>query len=265
MPLVIPGLVLAEPADRTAWLPRIGIHDVFRSGAVTASSTADGFLASNVTNGLTYDWWRSTGQAEEWIAVELDEAATCDYLAVAAHSLAGSEVTPQYHDGSTWVDAADPLVPADSQCLMWAFEPVVARQWRLRIRNSGSPVSVGVLYCGQAHVVPVGLPIGFAPPGFNERTKYETRRSVAGNSLGATVVSEGVEADFQFRYLPEAWVRTEWYRLQAELKRYPCFIAWSDKRGAGDVVFGYTSRDPSASYSSHGRMDVRLRIDGVVR
>lgn len=265
MPLVIPGLVLTEPADRTAWLPRIGIHDVFRAGTVTASSTADGFPALNVTNGLTYDWWRSTGQTEEWIAVALTEAATCDYLAVAAHSLAGSEVTPQYHDGSAWLDAADPLVPADSQCLMWVFEPVVARQWRLRIRNSGQPVSVGVIYCGKADVVPMGLPIGFAPPGLNERTKYRTTRSVAGNSLGATVVSEGVSATFNFRLVEADWVRSVWYRLQADLKRYPCFVAWSDQRGAGDVVFGHAERDPSASYASHDRLDLTLRIDGVVK
>lgn len=265
MPLVIPGLVLTEPADRTAWLPRIGIHDVFRAGTVTASSTADGFPALNVTNGLTYDWWRSTGRAEEWIAVELDEAATCDYFAVAAHSLAGSEVTPQYHNGSTWQNAAAPLVPADSQCLMWVFPPTVSRRWRLRIRNSGTPVSVGIIYCGHALTVPVGLPIGFGPPGMNERTEYDVIRSVAGNTLGANVVSEGATADFRFQYVPESWARQYWYQLARDLKRWPCFIAWSDRRGAGDVIFGHASRDPGASYSTHDRMDLSLRIDGVVR
>jgi len=65
---------------------RIG-HDSItaRAAAITASDALTGYPALAAANALTYSFW-SAGLPATW-EVDLDEAETCDYFAIAAHTL----------------------------------------------------------------------------------------------------------------------------------------------------------------------------------
>lgn len=222
---------------------RIGIDNIVRTGTVTASSAETGFPASAAKNPLTYEFWRPTS-LDAWWKVDAGNPVSVNYCGIAAHSIgsSGANVTVQYStDDSTWVTVMGENQGDDSP-IMFLFDTIVARYWRIFIQGSVVP-SVGVVYFGQALEMQRPCYSGIAPINFNRSTVIRPNRSENGQWLGRSVIRQGVSTNVSFRHLEYGWYRTNFDPFAKLAIKYPFFFAWRPDGYTDAVGYVWTTQD----------------------
>jgi hypothetical protein len=219
--------------------PRIGYHNLFRDGTVTVSSEDANHPKELAFDGLTYDGWRPTSGDEQWIEVENAVAEDADYMAVAAHTLAGCTLTPQYSTdgGGSWVDLADPFQPSDNSPIVWEFDTVNAGKYRLLVESAPDVFSLGAIHVGERMTLPRGFPIGWSPPSLNERTEFSNTMSEGGQILGRSVTRRGVTVDGVAKMVTMTWAREDWLDFIASAENYGFFF-WRTIMEENEIVYG---------------------------
>jgi hypothetical protein len=226
---------------------RIGIDNIVRTGTVTASSAETGFPASAAKNPLTYEFWRPTS-LDAWWKVDYGSPVEVNYCGIAAHSIgtSGANVTVQYStDDSTWVTVMGENQGDDSP-MMFLFESVTARYWRIFLQGSVVP-SVGVVYFGKALEMQRACYSGIAPINFNRTTVIRPNRSENGQWIGRSIVRQGVSTSVAFRHLDYDWYRQNFDPFAKEAIKYPFFFAWRPDIYYDAVGYVWTTRDISPS------------------
>lgn len=246
-----------------AHLPRIGYKNLFRDGTVSASSEDTDYPKENAYNGLTYDAWRSTGAASEWIRTQVS-SQNADYMAIAAHTLAGCDVKPQRStDGSAWTDLENAYTVPDNRPIVWEWTSVADVYWRLLIQNAPGVVSIGAIHVGLKTSMLKGLPAGFEPPELNEDVVYTNTMSQGGLSLGRSVVRRGVRAQISTEPVTYTWAREDWLSFIESARSYAAFFWWS-YLGKTEIVYGGID-DEQARFTTPQEVGTRFRITGINR
>lgn len=219
-------------------LPRVGWRSI--SGAITASSAAEGFEAPLGADPATYTAWRPTSAPATW-EIDAGEPVTVDYCGVGAHDAGaqGASLAVEYWDGTEWVEAAS-AAPADDSAVLFLFAPVSAERWRLVV--TGAVARIGNVRFGAVTVLPrrstfaPALPITEA-----ERLEYQTNVSATGEWLGRSVVSAGLEFAVAVEHMPEAFAAGEWaaFRRHANEGAGTFFIAPKPGSYPSEVAYAW--------------------------
>jgi len=255
-------IVGASPDDEPD-LPRIGHENFFRTGTVTVSSEDAAHPKELAYDGFTYDGWRTTGGATEWIAVDRGSAQSADYLAIAAHTLTGCDLTPQHSDdGSSWSNIESAYTAVDNRPIVWEFASVSKRHWRLLIENAAAAVSLGAIHVGLKLQLPAALPVGWQPPTLNEKIEYSNVMSQGGQLLGRNVVRRGAEARVTTDPMTYLFARDEWLTFLETAERFAVFFWWSMGDQAEILYGGIT--DPSAQFTGRD-VSAQFQIEGINR
>lgn len=246
-----------------AHLPRIGYKNLFRDGTVTVSSADSDHPKELAYDGLTYDAWKTTGAASEWIRTQVS-SQSADYMAIAAHTLSGCNVTPQHSaDGASWTNLEAAYTVPDNRPIVWEFTSVAAAYWRLLIENAPGAVQIGAIHVGLRTPMAFGLPLGWEPPELNERVEYTTPMSQGGQILGRSVVRRGVEADVSSDPVSFTWAREDWLDFIEVARSYGVFFWWTFL-GKGEIVYGGVE-DERVRFSREIYVRTEFKIKGINR
>lgn len=208
--------------------PRILWDDVLRQGTLAASTETAGSEAQNVVDGLTWDHWMPT-ELPATLEVELDEAVEVDCALIAGHDLGDFGATAQweYNDGSDWVAMTDGVLPGDNRVTMWLFEAVTSNRFRLYIDGPADATpSIAIAMLGPALVMERKLWRGHVPITLAKQTTVLTGMSEGGQTLGRSVLREGVEFPISFDNLSQQWIRDEFLPFMDSAVVWPFGWAW---------------------------------------
>lgn len=242
----------------------VGWRNVFTDGALDATSETDEGPAENAVDGLTWDWWITSGNPAT-LTVELGIVTACDYLAIAAHNLGsqGCSIALQGSaDNAAWVDVGGPFYPGLDVPYLWRFPSQEFVFWRVVI--DGNTCSLGVLQAGAALVLPEGIFVGHKPATLNRKPELMPNKSERGQFLGRSVIRTGAGVSISQDRVARDWVRTEWDALARHAETRPLFFAWRYDEYPGEVIYGWSSDGASAEQGNNGFMKVSLEIEGQV-
>lgn len=258
--------IVSGPASRT---PRIGYRNLFREGTVTVSSEDSDHPKELAYDGLTYDGWRGLGgsPSEEWIRVEISGSptATADYMAIAAHTLAGATLTPQRSaNGTSWTNLETAFVAQSNRPIVWEWTEVAAPYWRLLIQHAPNPVQIGAIHVGRKLTLPRGFAPGWEPPALNENVTYSNTMSEGGQILGRHVVRRGVKVEAQTANMLYTFAKDDWLPFVESAEQYAAFF-WRVIEGEAEIMYGGMTSH-GAEFSQRGMfVNARFTLAGISR
>ena len=214
-------------------------------GAAAASTTDAAYTVNGPLNSMTYERWRPTAVPATW-EYNHGSAASADYAAMAAHTLAGCTIRFERWTGSAWAALTPDTLLADNSPVLAIFQPVTAQVWRLNVL-SGPVGSVGVVRFGAALQMEQPFFAGHTPIDFGRQTVLRTNQSETGQYLGRTKQRTVLTTSYSWQHLSEAWVSANWKTLQLAVEVEPFWIAW---RPAESGAVGYCQTDavPAPQY-----------------
>ncbi len=221
--------------------PMILANNLAIGATASATSEAQGFPASAVTNPLTYERWAPATAGSH--AITIDVPSQIDTIAIAAHTLGtnGAHVIISVFltDVAEWVDLYSDIATGDEPIVL-PFNTITAiSQVRITINKQAE---IGVIYIGERLLMPLTIYGGHTPDTLGRTVEFTTAESVTGNFLGRTVERSGYEASYSFKYLGAAWYRQHFDRFASDAIRNPFLIAWYPFKYPKEVVYGWTDR-----------------------
>lgn len=282
MAVVISSEFVLNEADAAIPLsyPRILYHDVWGGagtesgvgGTISASSEESGYEGEHVADYFTWDYWRPTSLPAT-VEVQLDAAADVNYALIAGHTLGstGNSVTPQYHDGSGWVDLADEFSPGTDHVLAFLFESVTASRFRFLVDGSNSPddmPSIAVAMMGTALAMQRGVTLNHRPVTMSRKTKARPQISETGQTLGRSIEREGVATEIAFENIEADWLRANFDPFIESARVYPFGWVWHPVSYPSEVAFLWTPSGKEDIVPEHAglqdRMNVAFEVEGIV-
>ena len=228
---------------------RIGHNSLtLDGGTVSASTSAAGFEAANLSNGLTYARWKPVS-VSAWVKVVATTETAASYMGVAGHTLGTNGCTVKAQgssNGTTWSDLSADISPVDDSPIMFLFAPATYTQFRLLI-SSGNPPVIGAFYVGATLDMMRPVYGNVIPMELSRVTKQYPRKAVSGQFLGQSKVREGVKGSITWKNLNDAWYRENFDPLAEHAIDDPYFIAWNPLRSPDAAAFVWTNDDVSPS------------------
>lgn len=273
MAVVISSEFVLSEADAEIPLsyPRILYDDIFRDGTITASSEQTDFEAENVSDGLTWDYWKPD-DLPAWIEVQTDAAEEVDY-ALLVHTLgsSGTTVKAQYHNGSAWVDLTQEVSPGTDRVLAFLFGEVTASRFRFYFSGENSPAelpAVKVAMMGKALAMQRGVTLNHAPITLSRRTVARPQISEGGKLLGRSILREGVATTIAFEHLEADWLRENFEPFIESARVYPFGWVWHPVSYSAEVAYVWTPAGSEDIRPEHAgnpdRMNVTFEVEGVI-
>lgn len=243
---------------------RIGWQTLTRDAVVTASSEAESWPASALSNVMTYERWKPAA-VPAWVQFDAGRAVEVDYLGIASHALGSAGATfslQRSSDGATWSDVVT-AEPADDSAMMVLFEPVSARYWRLNV--TGAVASVGILYLGKVLETYRPVSPGHSPGSLSRMTEIMPNVSTGGQFLGRSVIRQGYETSYEWEHLPAQWYRDYFDPFAKSAIKYPFFIAWNPLRRPAEVLYAWVPKDDIQPENMGVRdwMRVRFKVEAI--
>jgi len=266
MPVIIANEILLSPELQEQPLnnARIGWNTITRTGTPSASSSANNSLVLAPANGLTYQFWQPVS-LPAWWQIDNGSPIEIDYVGIAAHEFGsnGNLIEIQYSDDEdTWTTVAD-ANPNDNRPLMFLFEAVTARYWRVLI-DSGTAPRVGVIYVGKVLQMQRAIYGGHSPITLSRDTEIRPNTSEGGQWLGRSIIRDGVSTSFNWSNLKAAWYRSNFDPFVKSARRFPFFIAWRPLKYPNEIGYVWTSGDITPQNSgTKDYMDVSLPVSGL--
>jgi len=187
-----------------------------------------------------------------------------DYLAIAAHTLAGATITPQHSsDGNTWTDLDDSFIPDNNDPIIFEYEGVWDEYFRLFIDDAVNPISIGAIHCGQKLTMERGLPVGWKPPELNEDIEYTNTISEGGQIIGRNIKRRGVSCDVVSNPVTWEFAREDWNDFIETANIWAVFFWWVFDGKAEIIYGGMTEKDVSFSHTRF--LNVRCKLMGINR
>lgn len=249
----------------TAYHPRIGwdAYNIQGNGIMSASTEAAGFDVNALENPLTYDKWKPTA-LPAWCALDIgDSSSGVNYVGIAAHTLEGFTVKIQSStDNMAWTDRSDPQTPTDNSAILFLFNDVTARYWRVYITGTGIP-SIGVVYFGEVLAVERAIYGGVTPITLSRQTIISNNKSDSGNWLGRSLIRRGLTGSAQFKNLSSTFYRTYFDPFVRSARQYPFFFAWRPTVFNDDIAYVWTPDDIAPQNNgTRALMDVSFDMMG---
>ncbi len=222
--------------------PIILANNLLIGQPATATSAANGFPASAVTNPLTYERWAPATGGSNAVTIDLP-GGTFDTIAIAAHTLGTNGVTftiAGWMPYWGWVDVITQTPTTDEPFVLCFGANKIYSKLRITIDKQAE---IGVVYAGKRLEMPLTIYGWHTPDTIGRETDIKTARSVSGNFLGRTVVRRGYEARYEFKHLGAAWYRSHFEPFAKDAITNPFFIAWYPSKYPNEVIYGWVEQD----------------------
>jgi hypothetical protein len=242
---------------------RLCIDNIVKNGTVTASSETTGFPAIAAANPLTYNYWKPATLPATW-TVDAGSAKPVGYVGIASHDLGeiSATVAVEYSlDNSTWVQV-DSLTPTDNSPIIFLFEPITARYWRLNV--SGTSPFIGVVYIGMPLEMQRPCFAGLNPIDLTRNTTIRPNVSVGGQWLGRSVIRQGNVMSIAFQNLGFQWYKQNFDPFVELARTDPFFFAWRPDGYPASVGYVWVNSDISPTTSGkRDLVDVGFTMEGL--
>lgn len=209
------------------------------AGTITASTEVEGFEAALAASPNTTTFWQPSETPASW---EIDFGGTVDVDAVgiAAATLAGRVVEVDTYAGGSWTERIS-CSPTDDSALLMLFETVAAE--RVRVRIEGTVPVVGVIYAGEALVLPVREFVKMGPMRHSPRTEFADNITEGGQWKGRSVARIAKVASFSWDYLPASFVDGAFVAFQKAARTRPFFLAALPSISAAECHYTWVRSD----------------------
>jgi hypothetical protein len=267
MIVISQSVVLAsfEAADERN--PRIGWHNLVTADNVTADEEAEDEPVSNIANAATYLRWRGTSTSDQTVTVDLSAAQDVDYFAIAKHNLGSTGATLTFQsstDGSSWTDVTSPLMFNSDNVVIYEFETVFARFFRLSIVPDTAPPSIAVLYIGETMVLQRRIYVGHTPLPYGRKSTVSNGRSESGEFLGRVLRRQFLESAVDLQNITPAWYRTNMEPFIQAATTRPFFWCWRPSSYPDECGYAWLSDDVKMSNQrSNGYVQCSFQMQGI--
>jgi hypothetical protein len=247
--------------------PRIGWHNLVTPDAVTADEEADNEPAVNIANPATYLRWRGTTTNEQSVQLTLPVAQDVNYFAIAKHNLGSTAATLRFQsstDGSTWSDVTSAIVLNTDYAVIYEFDSVFARYFRLLITPGSAPPSIAVWYVGQILVLQRRIYVGHTPLPYGRKTTVSTGRSESGEFLGRVHRRTFLESSVDLQNITPTWYRQFFEPFaQAAITR-PFFWCWRPASYPDECGYAWLTDDIKMQNArANGMVSVSFSMQGI--
>lgn len=210
----------------------------------TATSSAVGNPAVNVTNPNTFSSWRATA-SNAILTLDFGTAKPFDAIGISAHNMATSgdaSCTLFYSiDGSTYVAIAS-VTTLTNEDIILMFSQVTARFVQLRV--DGPAANIGVVAVGKRLIFP-SCPAGdYVPLHHARRYEKEFNHSTRGAMINNRSWSAGAETEVDAWYVTRAFADNELPPFENHYNRGGYFFyAGSPAAMPKDMGYCYAGED----------------------
>lgn len=270
-------LALTPAPSNPLGTPIFGWRSIAES--IDATSAADGFPASNLSNPSTALRWRAAEEgspsappaADQYLTATIATPDEVDYLAIAVHNLGSGQhavsVEGSVGGSPEWFELVSERLLANDDPVIFRFTPQVTGA-RLRIQPSALVVPtvpfVAVLHVGKLLVLERGTHTDHIPISLARQTQVMNGMSETGNYLGRVVLSESRATTFALQHL-----RTEWYEQYMDpflraAREVPFFFAWRPQERPKEMGYCWLTGDahPTDQFGI-GTKAISLQLSGV--
>lgn len=245
--------------------PAIFYDNRLADAAITASTTASGYAADNLSDWRPYTWWQPTALPAT-LTVDSGAAAAADYALVYGHDLFTNGCTVEVRGSTDNFAASDVLVasstPADDEPFVVTFASASYRYWRLKITGSTVP-SLAIAAIGAQLELAQYLPQGFDPVG--REVQGQRNRNENGQPLGRVVDFEQWKQSITLQRVTWSWLRATFLPAWREhLRSSPFVFGWDIGTYAADIKLVTAGPQISSPHYSGSTCDLKFEISGVV-
>ncbi len=195
-----------------------------QASAVFANSEIEGFAATNALSPATYTYWQPSLMPTNWV-MEFAAPQMVDAIAIGASWIAGRSFRVLTSVSGVW---SEKIVFTQSGlygngAVLALFEPQMVD--RVSIEITGTAPVVGVIYVGQAMVMPRREWAAMPSLRFQRRTEFEQNISEGGQWLGRSIARIATEGRYAWEYLPPEFVGNDLDAFSRAARVRPFFIA----------------------------------------
>lgn len=242
----------------------IGYKTILTESNVIASSEAAGFPVVSLANPLTAERWKPV-TLPATVTIDAGGPVDVDYFGLASHTFARDRcvIVAQYSaDGLAWTDISD-ASPGDGKPIMFVFDTIRARFWRISISGPGSVPSLGVLFIGKLLQMSRGIYQGHTPITMGRKTKVIRNKTEGGQFAGISIITEGVSTSIEFKNLDGYWYRENFEPFVVAVRGAPFFWAWRYSEFKYEVGYVWTTDDIKPVNSGpRNLMSVSFSVEG---
>lgn len=203
-------------------------------GAITASSTFTGTLASNTLNETTYDFWKSNVSGSGALTVDMATATNLNCIGLVAHNLGsiGSTVTVSQSSDNVTYTTVTTATPTDDSTMLLIFKDASYRYWRISISGGSDYPIIGVLIGGERFVFPGGVKAPYTPVWQSQNVELLQSMSLNGQFLGNRVIRKGATTQINLTAIERSFAEGDLQPFRKHYNDGQAFI-WA----AGPVIF----------------------------
>ncbi|RMG72052.1 MAG: hypothetical protein D6711_13770 [Chloroflexi bacterium] len=247
--------------------PAIGLHNVFALGTLSPSNTAAEAYKENIADYNTYDFWKPR-TLPAWMDVELPQAETVDYFAIAGHNLATTNctVTAQYYDNDTlsWVDLAPPITPTNNKDFLVLFPEVSATVFSVYITGD-TPPRISVMNIGKSLRFPKNFYRGHTPISLARQSEVRQNISEGGYTLGVSHLRSGARTNVSVTNINAGWIRNNLEAFNSDAENKGFFFAWRPSDFSSDVAYCWLDSFATATNTNYPElMNLNMRLSAHV-
>lgn len=279
MSIVISENMVLAPATNPLNTPIFGWQNL--GLAVAATSEADGYPATNVTNPLTHLRWKAAGDgspeeppaADQYLTFAIGIEDELDYIAIAGHNLASGQIPVSIEiatalEGSpaelNWTAVISPMILPNDGPAIFRFTPQSIMGIRIRMQQGSAIPYVAVAYVGKLLVAERGTHSDHAPLNLGPDVEVMDGKAERGHFLGRIVLRESSSGAFDLKLLRPDWYRATMAPFIIGARTDPFFFAWKPQDHPGDVVFATLANSPKPVVNfDTGRFAIGLQLNGI--
>lgn len=212
--IVLPGVMFGNAAS-VSW---------YRFPAtVTASSSAAGYPAINVTDPATWSSWRKVGNGG-WLQFDFGQVRTVNSLGISAHNMAtsGTSFTLQYSSNATTWNTVTTYAPVTDDDIYIIFPNVVERYWRLLFTGPAANLGV-VVISGRLQFLHAPIS-GYTPLHHARKYRKLFNDSIDGQFLSNRVMSVGAETTVDLGFYERDWLEANIRTFEAHYNQGGMFF-----------------------------------------
>lgn len=236
----------------------IGFNNVLITATISSGTTnPNKALTPN-----TWERWRPTA-ANLTAKFQMGDVDTdINYIAIAAHNLIGETLllSTAATEGGTLTDV-ESITFTNNDPIMITFDTRTVRE--VAIQSTYSVVKeIGVVYAGKTLDMPRAIYGGHSPITLSARTDYQSVESETGQSLGLTIIRQGLETNYSWRFLEPDFYRESFLPFVISARTIPFFIKWRPDFFPDEVAYGRPTGDiiPDNMGGGHKLMSVSFTM-----
>jgi len=246
-----------NPGDSPPGVPLIGYDN--KATAITASSAATGFPASNMLNPATHLFWKANALTSQTITITLGGAA--NYVAIAKHNLLNTTIA--FSNGTDSI----PATAVTSNAPIILRFPSLSASITLTIGAAATAAQIAVIYAGQLLVLERGVKVDAQHLDLPHarKTSIVNGMSESGNFLGRIQLNEYREGKAEFAWFTPIWYHSNFEPFVAAAVTKPFFWAWNPSDFPDETSFAWLTDDVQpATDPATRRMAATLSMRSII-